>query len=239
VSDTLAGIAASTMNKELRFPLLALLGLLAVVPARAQIITDNAILPANLAVPDNDTVGVSSTLAFNSAIEDITDVNVWLNLSGGWNGDLFVSLEHDSGLAVLLNRVGRRTADLTGYSDAGFDVTLDDQAANGDVHLYRLTLFGNANKPLTGALTGAWAPDGRPADPLLALDTSPRTDFLSSFNGLNPNGAWTLVVKDVSPGDTSTLVSWGIEVTGIVPEPAAAWLLLLGVPGLLWLRRRA
>ena len=227
------------MNTKLRLPLFALLSLQALIAASAQTITDNAILPANLAIPDNDSVGAASTLLFNSAIADTTDVNVWLTISGGWNGDLFVSLEHDSGLAVLLNRVGRRTPDPTGYADTGFDVTLDDQAANGDVHLYRLALFGNANSPLPGALTGAWVPDARSADPLLALDTSPRTDFLSSFNGLNPNGAWTLVVKDVSLGDVSTLVSWGLEVTGTVPEPSATGLLLLGVPALLWLRRRA
>ena len=30
-----------------------------------------------------------------------------LNLSGGWNGDLYAYLVHNSGFAVLLNRVGR------------------------------------------------------------------------------------------------------------------------------------
>jgi hypothetical protein len=39
----------------------------------------------------------------------ITDVNVGLQLSGGWNGDLYAYLVHSSGFAVLLNRVGRGT----------------------------------------------------------------------------------------------------------------------------------
>src|SRR5262245_1732778 len=78
----------------------------------------------------------------------INDVNVTVNISGGFNGDLYGYLIHDSGFAILLNRVGRTGSDSFGYSDPGFSsVRLDDSAVNGDIHLY-------SPHNTTSALTG-------------------------------------------------------------------------------------
>ncbi|HEU0011562.1 MAG TPA: HYR domain-containing protein, partial [Verrucomicrobiae bacterium] len=175
----------------------------------------------NVTVPDNNANGLARTRTFASPIGIITDVNVTLHLSGGFNGDLYAYVVHESGYAVLLNRVGRRAGDPLGYGDAGMDVTLDDQAGNGDIHNYRLTLFGTHSTALAGPLTNSWAPDGRATDPALVLNTDARTELLSSFNGLNPNGEWTLYIADLSPLDTATLVSWGLEVCGLPPVPAS------------------
>lgn len=63
--------------------------------------------------------------------------------------------------------------------------------ASTDIHNYG----GNG-----GALvTGTYQPDGREVSPLLSLDTTPRTAFLSSFTGLDPNGEWVLFVVDIFP----------------------------------------
>ena len=59
------------------------------------------------------------------------------------------------------------------------------------------------------------------------LNTSARTAFLSSFNGLDPNGTWTLFIADVSGGDQSTLVSWELDITA-VPEPVTVALGIFG-----------
>ena len=174
----------------------------------------------NLVVPDNSSLGRSSTIFLNSAIANISDVNVTLTLSNGWNGDLFAYVVHDSGYAVLLNRVGATYVNPLGYSDHGLNVTFDDQAANGDVHVYRYTLFGTDVTPLSGPLTNSWAPDGRATDPAYVLDTDPRTELLSSFNGLNAYGNWTLYVMDAEPGDESKLLSWGLDVTGTTAQPS-------------------
>jgi subtilisin-like proprotein convertase family protein len=169
-------------------------------------------------IPDNDANGLADTRTVATAIGALDDVNVTLVVSNGWNGDLYAYLVHDSGFAVLLNRVGRTGADPLGYDDAGMAVTFDDQTTN-DVHLYRLTLNGSHAVPLAGPLTNSWAPDARASDPATVLDTDSRTEFLSSFNGLNPNGPWTLFIADVSPVDTSHLVSWGLELCGSYGEP--------------------
>ena len=81
-------------------------------------------------------------------------------------------------------------------------------------------------------------PDGRTTFPTLTLDSDTPSAFLTSFDGLDPNGDWTLFIADLSGGDTHTLVSWGLEVTGPVPEPGTTVLFALGGVGLLLLMRR-
>ena len=72
-------------------------------------------------------------------------------------------------------------------------------------------------------LTTADPPDhfavGRASSPSLVLDIDPRDDLLGVFNGLNPNGDWTLFVDDASAGGLNTLVSWGLQIQGTVTPP--------------------
>jgi subtilisin-like proprotein convertase family protein len=176
----------------------------------------------NAAIPD----GVATGLVNVQQISDaaglvVTDLNVTLNISGtglgGFNGDLYVTLQHDRGYSVLLNRPGARAGVPYGYGDSGLAVILDD-AATGDIHVYRQVLNGNDTTPLAGSLTGTWKPDARTADPASVLDSSPRTATLASFNGVSVNGTWTLFVTDMSTGATQQLDSWGLQITA-VPEP--------------------
>ena len=186
----------------------------------------------NAPIPDNSTVGVASSQNVVTDITEITDVSVRLNISGGFNGDYYAYLTHGSGFAVLLNRVGRTTGNDFGYADAGVDVNFTSGANSGDVHIYQLTLNPNG-----GPLTGTWAPDARNVNPMASLDTSPRTAFLSSFNGLDANGDWTLYVADRSTVGLGTLVSWSAQITGI-PEPTSCLLLALAPLTLLRRKRR-
>jgi subtilisin-like proprotein convertase family protein len=197
------------------------LGTLASTATWAQV-TETTNYSVGLSIPDNNASGLSSTVAFDSSqIYQITDVEVSLTVSGGFNGDYYAYLTHDTGFAVLLNRVGRDAGSLFGYPDGGLSVLLDDQAPNGDIHVYRSTLNPNG-----GTLTGMWAPDARTEDPASVLSTSSRSAYLASFSGLNPNGAWTLFIADLEPGSVGTLEGWGLTVTG-VPEPSTLTLLLL------------
>ena len=179
------------------------------------LLADDESATVNRPIPDGSSLGLASVINVASPIGALTDVNVTLHITNGWNGDLFAYLVHDSGYAVLLNRAGRRLLDPYGYEDSGFHVTLDDQAAS-DVHRYRFALFGNDFTPLAGPLTNRWQPDGRTVDPGFVLDTDPRTAFLGSFNGMNPNGEWALFIEDDATGDVSTLVSWSLQLCGTV-----------------------
>ena len=179
----------------------------------------------NAAVPDNSSVGISDTRQFNADITEITEVTVTLNVTGGWGGDFFAYVVHNSGYSVLLNRIGRSSTDLLGNPASGLQLTFTDTVLT-DVHVAPSS---------ASPLIGIFQPDGRTADPSLVLTTSPRTKMLSSFNGLAAGGTWTLFVADVSPGDGGTVQSWGLKVTG-VPEPSTG--ALLGLTICLWNSRR-
>jgi len=211
--------------------LLAAAALIASNAAQAQLFTNTFSYTANLAIPDNNLNGVSDTRTVVSEIFSITGVRVTLNISGGFNGDYYAYLTHDSGFAVLLNRVGRTISSDLGYPDSGFNVVLNDAAAN-DIHTYRLSLNPNG-----GPITGSWQPDGRNIHPAISLDTTARTAGLDVFDDLDANGNWTLFLADVSAASTATLNSWGLEIVG-VPEPSTWALLAMAGVGLWWRFRR-
>lgn len=199
--------------------------------AHAQVVYTSGAL--NLGIPDDTSAGIASTLNVMES-EVVTSVSLALNLSVpagdyGWFGDLYGYLQHDSGLAVLINRPGRTAANPTGYDDGqAVTITFSDAAANGDLHGYRTTLYGDESTPLAGPLTGAWQPDGRATDPALTLDTDARTALLGQFNGGSMVGNWTLFLADLSGGGQYRLDSWSLTLNDIspVPEPAALGVVL-------------
>ena len=178
------------------------------------------------AIPDNNLIGLADTRTVASNITAISGVEIALSLTGGWNGDLYAYLTHAGGFSVLLNRPGRSLALPDGSGSANLTVLFTD-AAILDLH---------TAIPSSGPVTGTYQPDARNVDPASALDTSPRSAFLGSFVGLDPNGDWTLFIADTSPGGTAVLQSWNLTITG-VPEPTTG-VLLVGSTLLLLTRRR-
>jgi subtilisin-like proprotein convertase family protein len=191
--------------------LFALCGLvqLAGPSAKADIITGAS--DPNLTIPDNDPNGVASTISLSTPITSIANLSMTLNIVGGFNGDLYAYLRHGaSGFAVLLNRAGQTGANPFGYADSGFNVTFSDLVANGDIHAY-----ANVADPEGGTLTGVWQPDGR-----LDSLSSVRGAMLNNFNGLDPDGDWTLFVADLSPVGIGTLANWSLTIEGAGPSLA-------------------
>ena len=157
-------------------------------------------------IPDNNPSGVAYTLNFGAAGLTITDIRISLNISGGWNGDLYAYLSHGSDYTVLLNRVGAATSDADGYSTSGFDILLapvTTHAGIADIHTV----------PNPSSLPMAYAADGRVA----YTDTS-RPQTLDRFLDGDPDGSWTLFLADLAAGNASTLNRWEVDVT-VIPEP--------------------
>ena len=172
-----------------------------------------------------------------TSITSIESIELTIEISGGFNGDYYSYLQHESGFAVLLNRPGRLTLSATealgiGYSDSGISIGITETAPDGDVHNYR-----NVSNPNGGQLTGTFQPDGRNINPSLSIGSTPRTATLSSFTGLDPNGTWTLFVNDNSAVGIGTLDNWGLTITGTIPEPSTLCLVLLATTTLLRRRR--
>jgi len=173
----------------------------------------------NSTIPDANPTGLSSDIVLSNLVGTISNVDVFLNTTNGFTGDLYAFLSFDGGgFAVLLNRPGKTSGNPFGYDDYGLSIDLTDWAAT-DVHLYG----GNSGNPLLGD----WQPDGRETDPQLTLDTDPRTAFLSSFDDLDPNGTWTLFIADFATGSESTLVGWTLDIQTI-PEPRTLALAFVG-----------
>ena len=167
-------------------------------------------------IPDGSPAGVYSQITISGVNDSLSDIAVSLNVSGGYNGDLYAYLSYNGALALLLNRVGVSSGNPFGSSDSGFDITLVSSGC-GNVH---------AASAGGGVLSGRYVADGQNMDPL-----SVESDFKANggsttldgtFQNMNPNGTWTLFFADVSAGGgTATLNGWSLDVTA-VPEPLNA-----------------
>ncbi len=197
----------------------------------------------NLPVPDGSSAGVANVQHIHPTelSGSIASLSVSLSIgglgpSGAFNGDLYATLQHESGaFAVLLNRPGRTLVSPWGYGDNGMQVTFADTDGASDIHTYRLTLGG----PPVGPLAGTWSADGRIADPSEVTESSPRLASMDSFLGAEASGTWMLFLADVEPGGQAVLESWSLEIS-LVPEPSAcAGLAALGLLGWGTCRRTA
>ena len=191
-------------------------------------------------VPDGNPVGVTEQFAVSGLTGSISDVQVQLDITGGFNGDLYAYLVSPTGqLSVLLNRVGLSAGNPVGYSDAGFNITLDGQAVN-NIHYYQAGSYTVQN----GQLTGTWAADGRNIDPQSSGSvfdgTSPTLglDIYDGVDGAGVNGTWTLFVADLAAGGGTAVIDPTALTIDTVPEPASLALAAAGAAGLVLFRRK-
>lgn len=189
----------------------------------------------NTVIPDANPVGITVSTTTSGLSGMITNFQVNLNITGGFNGDLYAYLAGPVGqFAVLLNRVGVTSGNSFGYSDSGFNITLDSSGTN--IHNYQ----SGGYTITSGQLVGTWAPDGRNISPNSspsAFDTASTAANLASFNNTSPNGNWTLFLADLSGGGQSTLNSWGMTIS-TVPEPQTWAMIASGAAMLVAFRRR-
>ena len=173
-------------------------------------------------IPDNNFSGWSDTRNVSTMpAGTFTSLSVDLQLSGGWNGDLYAYLVHSSGFSVLLDRVGQGVSGVSafGYGDAGMNVNL---AATGtSIHQY------GGNSTFSAAPSGSWMTDNT-------------SGSLGSFLSTNPNGSWSLFIADLSGGGVSTVQSWGLQMDIVAVPEVETWVAaaLAGAFGAFWLNRQ-
>jgi subtilisin family serine protease/subtilisin-like proprotein convertase family protein len=136
-----------------------------------------------LAIPDNSAIGISDTISFSGSAS-ITDIDVSIQISHSWVGDLAINLTHaDTGTEIVL-------VDRPGFAGSGagcrhddVDVTIDDEGTS----------------PVEDAC------DSTP--PAIAGSLTP-IQALSGFDTELLAGDWTLNVMDLNNTDTGSLDSW-------------------------------
>jgi subtilisin-like proprotein convertase family protein len=178
-----------------------------------------------------DTTYVNGQSNHMDGTVDTNSFRVYLNLVGdanGVNSDMYITLTAPTGeMAVLLNRVGVSSASSSGYSDNGLNITLFDGVDSAhttitDVHWYNTDPLYGSDGNNQGQITGIFKTDGRDINATTSdnglFSSTARTKTLASFEGIDPNGQWSLYVADAATGGQMALKSWGLDFTPI-PEP--------------------
>ncbi len=147
------------------------------------------------AIPDNNPAGVSSTLTIPAAACIVSDINVSVQATHTWVGDLIFTLTHNnSGKSVtIIDRPGVPTSAF-GCSGDNINATLDDEAGS--------PVETQCNTVTPPAINGTFSPN----------------NLLSRFDIDSAEGTWTLTVSDNAGGDTGNLTGWSIDVSCLVPE---------------------
>jgi len=96
--------------------ILTLMTVLAVTTAAwgQNLITTN--ITVNTVVPDNNPSGLAEAFTISGVSGAISNVTVSLDVTGGFNGDLYAYLAGPGGFAVLLNRSGVSGTSTYGYT---------------------------------------------------------------------------------------------------------------------------
>ena len=145
------------------------------------------------AIPDNNPTGVTVTMNVMENVS-MTDLDVNLNISHTWVGDVIVTIKSPSGtMATIIDRPGRTTSGF-GCSGDNIVAVLDDEAA---------TAVENECAGSVPTINGSFIPNNP----------------LSVFDGESTMGLWELTVSDVVSPDTGTINSWGIDYDYEVTAP--------------------
>jgi subtilisin-like proprotein convertase family protein len=151
--------------------------------------TENLICSSpNVSIPDNDTNGVSDIVTITSG-DVLQDLDVRLDISHTWIGDVIVTLRHvDTGTTVtLIDRPGVPNSTY-GCNGDDIDATIDDYGPDGDAES-----MCNPDPAIGGRVRGG--------DP-------PSSTLLAAFNGESLVGDWELNVSDVVNAYTGQLNQW-------------------------------
>jgi len=147
-----------------------------------------------LAISDNDPAGVSSTATVAGVPGMITNVSVNIDTTHTWVGDLIYTLTSPGGTPItLLDQPGVPALSAFGCN-------------NNDV----VATFADGQPDPEGICSGAG--QGTSSDPWPVTMAAPVT-ALSTLNGEDANGVWTLTVSDNAAGDTGTLNNWELVIT--------------------------
>jgi len=166
-----------------------------------------------MAIPDNNTTGVSRTFTVAGIIGQVNSITLTLQGSHSYNGDLIITLRRDgtSTTHTIINRVGRSFFG-TGYSsNFGGPYIFSDAAGT--------TYWSAANIPNANTVpSGSYRTTG--SDFNLATSILGTFGFPALVTGTNINGTWTVNISDRASGDFGSITTAMILTVDYTPPPA-------------------
>lgn len=154
-----------------------------------------------LAIPDRPTTGCDGTdpgpaLTHSIVVPDagtVTDVDVYLDITHTWIGDLTIILDNGTVTDTLVAKPGVIGPAGCGSLEDNFDNFVDDEGTDGTIE---------DDFPYTpGGRYTSYMEDGG----------------MDAFDGQPTSGTWTLSIYDSGGGDTGTLNSWSLWLDGVIP----------------------
>ncbi len=142
----------------------------------------------SLAIPDNDANGVSHSFNVTNTTGPILDVNVGVNITHTFAGEITVQITHLGQTVTIIDRPGHPTLPL-GNTANGFACIMDDE---GDEPIENILV-----EPMGGVFVSP--PNYIP------------NQLLAAFDGMERSGLWTIKVIDAEAGDTGTIDSWSLH----------------------------
>jgi subtilisin-like proprotein convertase family protein/uncharacterized protein YvpB len=148
-----------------------------------------------LPIPDNDPIGVMDIINMTD-MRYIHDLNIYLNISHSWVGDLEIRLFHE-GAGIQVTLIDRPGYPIQQYGCSGDNIItiLDDEASQPVEDKCAASI---------PSISGSFQP----------------SEVLESFNGIAINGSWTLTIIDHQKNDTGSLVQWCLESSVSVQPPS-------------------
>ena len=186
--------------------------LVAVAPSAKAVVFTNA---ATITVPDavcGGAVGKAtpypSPITVSGLSGTVTDVNVTLtNINSDYTGDLEVLLVAPGGSPnlLLMSDAGQAPSGVA----SNLTITFDDGAASALPQNGELGSNSSITRKPTNYTEGT-----SDAFPAPAPAPSAATTLTGAFNGVSPNGVWSLYVIDDACGDgNDTIAGWSIDIT--------------------------
>jgi uncharacterized repeat protein (TIGR01451 family) len=160
-----------------------------------------------IAIPDHGPASpYPSTISVSGLTGLVGKVTVSLNgVTHGFPDDIDIILVSPTGQkVVLMSDTGG------GHSITNVNLSFDDSASSG---LPDSSQIDSGTYKPTDFEPGDNFPPPAPAGTV--------STFLSAFNGLNPNGNWSLYVVDDATGDSGSISSWSLAITTITPVSPA------------------
>jgi subtilisin-like proprotein convertase family protein len=170
------------------------------------------VIPAD---PPGSSAGTTLSTISVSDVGTIADLNVFVDLTHTWMGDLDIFIEHGGITVQLYNQDDGSLNDMT-------QVLFDDEAATS----------------ISDALPPYGPGSFRPTD---SANEGEIPNLLSSFDGESLAGDWTLSIVDNYFADYGELLIFSIEgetTAQPIPEPATMLLFGTGLAGLAGIGRK-